>query len=253
MRSRLTLSINVALLLVCGGAAFELQAADKPQHKPLGTSRQVLLVVTDNWESHTGTLRRFERAKNKEWSAAGEPISVVVGRNGLAWGRGVHGSPGEGPVKREGDGKAPAGVFAIGPAFGHAAAPLRGLRLRYVDLAKGRMECVDDVKSTRYDRLVSRERTGKVDWDSSEKMWSEPLYKWGAVVEHNLAITEPGAGSCIFLHIWKGPESSTAGCTAMPEANLVETLRWLDPNKKPLLVQLPKAEYERLKTLWQLP
>ena len=33
------------------------------------------------------------------------------------------------PVKREGDGKAPAGIFDLGTAFGYAAQPLPGLKL----------------------------------------------------------------------------------------------------------------------------
>jgi D-alanyl-D-alanine dipeptidase len=30
-------------------------------------------------------------------------------------------------------------------------------------------------------------------------------------------------------------------------------LGWLDPAKKPLLVQLPESEYQRLKKKWKLP
>jgi len=96
-------------------------------------------------------------------------------------------------------------------------------------------------------------------------MWAEPLYKWGVVVEHNGTParvprwgprpqpTQPGAGSCIFLHIWRGPDAGTAGCTAMAEPALLDTIRWLDADKSPVLVQLPVAEYRRLKAVWTLP
>ena len=66
------------------------------------------------------------------------------------------------------------------------------------------------------------------------------LYKWGVVVDHNAAAI-PGAGSCIFLHIWKSSSAPTAGCTAMPESDLVRLLRWLDPARHPILIQLPLA------------
>jgi hypothetical protein len=32
-----------------------------------------------------------------------------------------------------------------------------------------------------------------------------------------------------------------------------ETVRWLDPAKEPLLVQLPEPEYERRREAWGLP
>ncbi len=54
-------------------------------------------------------------------------------------------------------------------------------------------------------------------------------------------------GSCIFLHIWEGPGKGTAGCTAMGSLSMEEVLRWLDGEKRPVLVQLPRAEFERLR------
>jgi len=64
----------------------------------------------------------------------------------------------------------------------------------------------------------------------------------------------PGNGSCIFLHIWRGPGQGTAGCTAMPEEILLDTIHWLN-SKAPnaVLVQLPDSEYQRLKAKWSLP
>ena len=62
------------------------------------------------------------------------------------------------------------------------------------------------------------------------------LYRWGIVVGHNPA-NQPGAGSCIFIHLWRGPGQPTAGCTAMSEENLPRILAWLDPALDPRLVQ----------------
>ena len=55
------------------------------------------------------------------------------------------------------------------------------------------------------------------------------------------------------LHIWHSNSQGTAGCTAMSQSELERLLIWLDPARKPLLVQLPKPAYERLIDRWKLP
>jgi hypothetical protein len=45
----------------------------------------------------------------------------------------------------------------------------------------------------------------------------------------------------------------TAGCTALALADMSEIAGWLDGAAGPLLVQLPQAEYERLRAPWGLP
>jgi D-alanyl-D-alanine dipeptidase len=60
-------------------------------------------------------------------------------------------------------------------------------------------------------------------------------------------------GSCVFLHIWSGPAQGTAGCTAMAQDQLEPILTWLDPAKTPILVQLPQAQYKKLRKPWRLP
>ena len=114
------------------------------------------------------------------------------------------------------------------------------------------------IKSYSYSRLVlgygpDRGATVTVDWNSSEHMLREEVYRWGLVVDHNADPVTPGAGSCIFMHIWRGPGHGTVGCTAMPQEKLESVIGWLDPARKPLLVQLPLAQYENLKKRWRLP
>ncbi|HEX3009156.1 MAG TPA: hypothetical protein VHO90_16250, partial [Bacteroidales bacterium] len=62
-----------------------------------------------------------------------------------------------------------------------------------------------------------------------------------------------GGGSCIFLHVWSGPESFTAGCTSMSLENMKRLALWMDANKKPVLVQLTHDLYSRFKQQWNLP
>jgi L,D-peptidoglycan transpeptidase YkuD (ErfK/YbiS/YcfS/YnhG family) len=209
----------------------------------LSRSQQCLVVTATDWESKTGTLRAFERVDNA-WKMHGPEVRVVLGKKGLGWGLGVVAIKNAiGPRKIEGDNKAPAGVFKLGPAFGYAPQrDARWIKLAYVRLKKD-TEGVDDSRSRYYNQLVDRSRVARVDWQSSEQMLrADNLYKWGIVVAHNSA-AKPRAGSCIFLHIWKNSAAATAGCTAMPEKNLVDLLRWLDPAARPILVQMPRASY----------
>ncbi|HET9982350.1 MAG TPA: L,D-transpeptidase family protein [Longimicrobiales bacterium] len=224
---------------------------------PLAGATQAVLVTTAGWDSVPGTLRRYERAAlGKPWLAVGAPIPVVVGKGGLGWGIGLHGGPPDrpGPRKREGDGKAPAGVFRIGSAFGYApAAEHPWIRLPYIH-STASWKCVDDPASRHYNQVL--DETGvKKDWSSHEDMRLEgEAYRLGAIVEHNWGkSTRPSAGSCIFLHIWDGPASSTVGCTAMAPADLEALLRWLDPRRRPVLVQLPREQYDALRAEWRLP
>lgn len=228
-------------------------AAKKSGAGPPKRSRQLILVTTRDWDAVQGSLQRFERKSVKAWwKPVGAPIPVVVGRNGLGWGAGLSALLGDGPVKKEGDGKAPAGVFKLGPAFGYApSAEASWLKVPYTPLVET-VECVDDAGSRQYNLIVDRRSVKNVDWNSSERMRSVAGYRWGVVVEHNSAPPVAGKGSCIFLHIWQSADKGTAGCTAMEKSNLEELMRWLDAKKRPALVQLPEAAYERMRGVWRL-
>jgi D-alanyl-D-alanine dipeptidase len=187
-----------------------------------------------------GVLQRFERADNGgRWQAVGGRVPVELGRSGLAWGVGLQ-PPMDpaAPQKVEGDGRSPAGVFTLGPAFGRKPrAQLTWLRMNYRQLSPT-TEAVDDPKSRYYGQMVDRKEIPLPDWKSSEQMWRPAAYELGVVVGHNPE-HRPGAGSCIFLHLWIEGSSGTSGCTALHRSDLEELLRWLDTGKHPVIIQLP--------------
>jgi len=220
---------------------------------PVQGARQCVVVVSRDWNAKTGELRAFERKNSRSaWQRRGPAIPVVLGKKGLAWGRGLA-DFNAAPRKVEGDNKAPAGIFRLGPAFGYAPrSAARWIKLSYVPVT-AQTEGIDDPHSRYYNQLLDRSKVAKVDWHSSEQMLrADNLYKWGVVVGHNSRAT-PGAGSCIFLHIWKDSRSATAGCTAMPEENLVNLLQWLDPGTRPVLIQMPQAEFASFRSRYHLP
>ena len=219
----------------------------------LDAATQLVLVTTAGWDTTGGMLRRYERASPGEaWRPVGEAWPIVVGRTGLAWGDAAGVAPDAAPIKHEGDGRAPAGRFPLDTVFGFApASEAAWVRLPYVALTPG-TDCVDDTASVHYNTVVDRGAVPRVDWASAEHMRQVDQYRLGVIVGYN-APPRAGRGSCIFLHIWAGAGSSTAGCTAMDERDLRELVLWLDRARRPVLVQLPDAEYARLRGAWGLP
>ena len=262
MLTRLRLVSRCTLITIIAGAAAT--AAEQPSLRASATlrmrvpeldrCRQLLAVAAPDWDSVSAPMRCFERRDgHSAWMEVMKVPKVSLGRSGLAWGIGLHGmSDGVGPPKREGDGKAPAGIFPLIDAFGFASgADTKLPRFPYRQLTDA-MEGIDDPASKHYNRLVDARMVGPKDWKSSELMRRVEPYRWGAVVGHNWKQV-PGAGSCIFLHVWEAPDVPTAGCTAMPEEQMLQVLRWLDRKKNPMLVQLPEGEYARLRSAWKLP
>ena len=234
------------LLLLLG--LWSVEARQAP-----AASRQLVVVTTPAWNSVNGTLRRYSRSgATSPWVAEGPAVPIVVGQTGLAWGEAGVGARRD-PRKREGDGRAPAGRFPLGSVFGFGeSASIAGLRMPYLPLGDG-TECVDDIESAHYNRVVDRGEVRRVDWTSAERMRSIDLYRLGVIVDYNTRPVRRGRGSCIFLHIWRARGSPTSGCTAMPAADLEIIARWLDASRRPMLVQLPAAEYARMRRRWSLP
>lgn len=202
-------------------------------------------MITPTWESVNGVLYLFEN----DHEILG-PIPVVIGRNGMAWGIGLHTSPKQGPFKKEGDGKAPAGIFNLGVSFGLTPREALGtLNIPYLEITP-HIEAIDDPHSIYYNQIVDVREVNVRDWNSSEKMSNEPLYQRGLVIHHN-PLDIPEKGSAIFMHVW--PKDGTAGCTAMDLTNMDKIIHWLDSKKNPILIQLPFPLYKELQKPWQLP
>ncbi len=220
----------------------------------LAAHQQVLVVTTPNREEKEGLLHLYERIeKDSPWVPVGEPIAIVLGKTGLAWGIGLHPPDSKNALlKREGDKKSPAGIFSLGTAFGLVSAlKMASLKLEYLQFDEN-SEAVDDPLSSYYNQIVNRQEV-TIDWNSSEKMNEETLYTLGLVVNHNFPNSQPGAGSAIFLHVWRHKHSGTLDCTAMSQENLTKILFWLKRSKNPALVQLPVDIYHQLQEKWSLP
>ncbi len=199
-------------------------------------SQQLLMVVTPDWNAKVGSLQRYERTEAK-WQKVGNSIDIILGRNGLGWGLGLHEIPKDAKyIKKEGDGRAPAGLFALGNGFGYSDFSINFPYHKY----QRTDHCVDDSNSKWYNQIVDSTQVAK-DYKSFEHMrLKNNLYEYGITVNHNPKQVSQ-AGSCIFMHIRNESGKGTAGCTAMKRSEIIEVLKWLQEDKKPLLLQLPKA------------
>ena len=227
-------------------AVFSKQPADI---KTKFNSSQLIVVTSDSWNKIEGKMNVYEYKDNR-WVPVLSDIPVVTGRSGMAWGKGLHNSGlNKGKLKKEGDGNSPAGIFYLSGLFGYEdiRAEMNSLKV------DSRTFCVDDSRSAYYNQIV-RSDTVKKDWNSAETMrMKSDAYKYGIFVDYNVNPAVPGMGSCIFMHIWSGSSSPTAGCTAMKEADILKLINFLDKKKSPLLVQVPLAEYIKLKRIYKLP
>jgi L,D-peptidoglycan transpeptidase YkuD (ErfK/YbiS/YcfS/YnhG family) len=241
---RLACLVVLALLTAC---SVQLERALLSLDLPAATT-QVILSTTSGWHDPTATVRCFERS-GSGWQAVDFGVPASVGRSGLGWGLGMH-VDGGGPQKREGDGRAPAGIFSIGTAFGYAVAAPDGLAVPYRQ-ATERDYFVDASDSLAYNQWqsipASQVNDPKAHWTSYERMRrDDALYELGMVVNHNTGDVVPGRGSAIFLHVWSGQGKPTAGCTAMSREDLLRVMTWLRSDARPVLVQVPLDELQRL-------
>jgi D-alanyl-D-alanine dipeptidase len=249
----------IAMVAIAAACRSTPQSTPSPVAAPSGSAmlngaRQVVVVTTNDWSTTKGSLQRYERAtESAAWTPVGGVVPIVVGRTGLAWGIGFDAQSRDEPMKHEGDGKSPAGIFPLDTAFGFAPS-MSDLRLPYFPLREP-SDCVDDTTSVHYNTVIDRDHATTVDWNSAEHMRDVGQYKIGVIVGYNAAPPVRPRGSCIFLHIWgkTGPDSYTAGCTAMDESALRDVMLWLDAKKKPTLVQLTTDAYARLRRGWALP
>jgi L,D-peptidoglycan transpeptidase YkuD (ErfK/YbiS/YcfS/YnhG family) len=207
--------------------------------EPLASARRLVLVTADNVSTSNARIQRFERAASTQpWRAVGEAQPALIGRNGMAWAYPFRSSARQGErIKTEGDKRAPAGFFRIGQSFGFSPSNRPG----YLQIKEGSV-CVDDLGSSAYDTITTRAKVGVM--THGENMWREPAYRHGLVVDYPTN-RNARAGSCIFIHIRKPSATSTAGCVAVPEPQVIELQDFSEPGA--VLAVLPEAARSRFR------
>jgi L,D-peptidoglycan transpeptidase YkuD (ErfK/YbiS/YcfS/YnhG family) len=137
----------------------------------------------------------------------GRRFPCAVGRGGIT------------RAKREGDGATPAGVHGL---VGLLYRPDRLARPAgwAVPIRPRDLWC-DDPGHEDYNLMVAAPFPG-----SAERLRRpDPVYDMVLITDWNWPRAVRGAGSAIFLHIWRGPRQPTAGCVAFARTDLLWIVR----------------------------
>jgi len=249
----LLLCLATSVLVAAPSGIVGAQARELPPYHPsrlthLGDARQVVVVTSGSWVTSYAKLRTYSRTRGGVWRLRLGPVDARVGGNGF--------SPAA--SRRQGTSTTPAGTFAIPWAFGTRADPGTELPYRKVD---GNDWWPYDPRDPSTYNVWQPRRMGAAAWRTS---WAEDLssfgrqYRHAAVIDYNLptgvhtaggqqvadvpADTRRGGG--IFLHIDR--PGSTSGCVSVVQADMVRILRWLDPDKRPVIVMGPRSQITRM-------
>jgi L,D-peptidoglycan transpeptidase YkuD (ErfK/YbiS/YcfS/YnhG family) len=185
---------------------------------PSGT--QQLVTVYAHPGATVASLALWQRSGACFRRVAG-PWSARLGSSGLS------------SHKREGDGTTPTGTYRFGTTM-YGISPDPGVRFGYHRLTCG--DWWDEDSSSPAYNTFRHVTCGALPpfKGNSEALWRiSPQYRYFAVIEYNAHPVVPGRGSAIFLHV--STAHGTAGCVSLPEAQLVQLLRWLRPAAKPMI------------------
>jgi L,D-peptidoglycan transpeptidase YkuD (ErfK/YbiS/YcfS/YnhG family) len=213
-------------------AAAEHSASVSARFQIPAGADQLIVISSPNDDpsapDYLATLRTYQRENgDSPWRAVFPAWQAETGSGHLL----------PASERREGDHATPIGVFGLGTTmYGNAPNP-GGLSYPYHRLVCGDWWDEDPYSSQYNDFVhVSCDATpGFAGW--SEALWTETVaYPYFAVIQFNKSpITSgpnaPGAG--IFLHSWVG--TATEGCVALRKAELLDVLRWLKPDRHPLI------------------
>ena len=151
-----------------------------------------------------------------------ERLHGFVGKNGVMHNR------------RRNTDTSPAGLWAIGMAFGNQQPP-EGLKLPWRQVTPN-SDWVCDEASPYFNTWQERDDPTLIPWsDDVEHLENYPtLYAWACVIEFNRPPDViPDRGCAIFLHCSEG---GTGGCVGLLREDMGAVLQWLDPEKHPCIL-----------------
>ena len=137
-------------------------------------SEQMVVVVSPELNATAASMQRYE--KQGRWIKVGEKTSVTLGRSGLGYGAFKE------PLKNEGDGRSPAGIFPISAVFGYDQNATFKLPYWYAD---ENLYCIDDLNDTRYNKILRIFDKSSLPSSYEAMRRTDGVYRYGAVIGYN--------------------------------------------------------------------
>ncbi len=197
------------------------------QALPLGYStgnatRVITVVAAATW-STTATLQAWNKAPGGGWLRYGAAVTAHVGADGLS------SSPSESRSAT------PIGSFSLTQAFGYYANP--GTGLPYLQTTPNDWWISQPGPLYNTEQRCSSNCAFSLGDPNEHLYYETPYYNYAVVIDYNTPNAGPvraGGGSAFFLHVTDG--TATAGCVAIPQANLVPIMQWLTPAAAPRIL-----------------
>lgn len=188
--------------------------ADSVAQLRVAASADVLFLVSGDGTQAGCDFYAFYKEKG-DWKA-GFSTAGYLGANGINYN-----------TRSEGDRTTPGGLYPLGMCFGIAENP-GNLQKSYYKITSD--DYWDgDVNSDTYNQLVKGSEM-PASWNSaaSEHLIDyQEQYKYAVNIDFNVNPVVKGRGSAIFLHCTRSGGTVTAGCVAIPEADMLQVLRML--------------------------
>ncbi len=230
----------LSLLGIAPAAAHAAPGGFDPSSLPgIGGSSQVIVVTATNARTSYGKLRAYEKRADGTWRTVIDATPARLGYSGSV----------KAAARRQGTGKTPIGTFPIVTTFGRLADP--GTQMPYVRFDRNDAWTYNPRSPSTYNLFQTANRSWRSFGSYVEWLWRYgSQYNYVAVLDYNLpegevrtgadgirraenpANTSKGGG--IFLHVTNG--KPTAGCIAIPQAQMAKVMRWIDPAKQPLVI-----------------
>jgi L,D-peptidoglycan transpeptidase YkuD (ErfK/YbiS/YcfS/YnhG family) len=192
-------------------AADTLKAAEN--------SGQIITVTVKSDKDYKAKINVYEEAGGV-WLRKYTDIEGVTGSRGVMENR------------RQGTYTSPAGNYGFVFAFGAKENPGVHAGYEYREITEESYWVLD-----RNHALYNRWTEGKGDFGSSEHLTDFGYqYNYAMVIDLNYEAPVKGDGGAIFMHVATTDGKGTGGCVAMSEEDLLNIMKWLDPDKNPRII-----------------